>query len=111
MRLAANALSCAQTSEMNGVDERYFGGGEAIGVEAVAAVMGAAPVGADHGKLVSRLLLGDEYVIDVGRALTLACSMRLEPQMSLSPHRFFCTTNQPQLRHHRLQRLAFRARS
>ena len=47
MRLAAMLQSCARTPEMSGADERYFGGGEVIGVEADAAVMGAAPVGAD----------------------------------------------------------------
>ena len=32
---------------MSGADERYFGGGEVIGVEAAAAEMGAAPSGVD----------------------------------------------------------------
>ena len=35
------------SSETSGVDERYFGGGELIGVEAAAAEMGAAPSGVD----------------------------------------------------------------
>jgi hypothetical protein len=40
-------LSSARTPEMSGADERYFGGGEVIGIEAAAAEMGAAPSGVD----------------------------------------------------------------
>jgi hypothetical protein len=36
-----------RSSETSGVDERHFGGGELIGVEAAAAEMGAAPSGVD----------------------------------------------------------------
>ena len=50
MRLAAMLLSSARTPEMSGADERYFGGGEVIGVEAAAAVMGAAPSGVGVGE-------------------------------------------------------------
>ena len=47
MRAAATLRSCVRSSETSGVDERYFGGGELIGVEAAAAEMGAAPSGVD----------------------------------------------------------------
>ena len=50
MRLAANALRCARTSETFVDDEWCSRGGEAISVEADAAVMGAAPSGVDRAE-------------------------------------------------------------
>ena len=47
MRAAHTLRSCLLSSETSGVDERHFGGGELIGVEAAAAEMGAAPSGVD----------------------------------------------------------------
>ena len=51
MRLAANALSCARTSETFVDDERHGRGGEVIHVEADAAVMEAALASADRVEL------------------------------------------------------------
>ena len=52
MHVAASTPSCARKPKAFGDDERDFGDGEAIGVDAVAAVMSAAPVGADLAEVV-----------------------------------------------------------
>jgi len=59
MRLAAMLLSSARTPEMSGADERYFGGGEVIGIEAAAAEMGAAPPGVDVVECTKRCVRGE----------------------------------------------------
>ena len=46
---------------MSGADERYFGGGEVIGVEAAAAVMSAAPSGADVVECTRNCCVRGEY--------------------------------------------------
>ena len=48
MHVAARMLSCARKPKTFGDDERKSDDGEAIGVEAAAAVMGAAPSGVDR---------------------------------------------------------------
>ena len=53
MHVAASSTpSCARKPKAFGDDVRDFGDGEAVGVDAVAAVMSAAPVGADLTELV-----------------------------------------------------------
>ena len=50
MHVAASMLSCARKPRTFGDDERNSGDGEAVGVEAAAAVMGAAPSGVDRAE-------------------------------------------------------------
>ena len=55
MHIAASMLSCARKPKTFGDDERNSSDGEVIGVEAAAAVMGAAPSGVDRAELAREL--------------------------------------------------------
>ena len=50
MHVTASTPSCARKPKTFGDTERDFGDGEATGIEAAAAVMGAAPFGVDRAE-------------------------------------------------------------